>query len=188
MKFSITLGLVLVSSVLALPRYSSRPEKATISSTGPKRGSSSNWYDVLVVMAGAAFDRTIMPYLASESALALPVDTTCAPGFSFNPHSMACELPGHSVPPPSHPDGHGKCLDGQFWFGPKQTCVGGRDLELAKPPVGYYCPLNWSFSNKHRCCVPNTPAVITRNSCKNGNGTWDLIRIVCTERPANLMD
>ncbi|KAG8702343.1 hypothetical protein FRC08_003545 [Ceratobasidium sp. 394] len=177
MKFSITLGLVLVSSVLALPRYSSRPEKATISSTGPKRGSSSNWYDVLVVMAGAA-----------ESALALPVDTTCAPGFSFNPHSMACELPGHSVPPPSHPDGHGKCLDGQFWFGPEQTCVGGRDLELAKPPVGYYCPLNWSFSNKHRCCVPNTPAVITRNSCKNGNGTWDLIRIVCTERPANLMD
>ncbi|KAG9080022.1 hypothetical protein FRC06_007171, partial [Ceratobasidium sp. 370] len=177
MKLDIALGLVLVSSALALPPYPFSSERTAVSlPEAPQHGSTSSWYDALVIMTSAALDRTIMPYLASKSGLALAFAPTCAPGFSFNPHAMACELPGHSVPTPSHPDGHGKCSDGLFWFGPKQTCIGGQDLEVAEPPVGYYCPLNWSFSNKHRCCVPNTPAAIVRNSCKNGNGTWDLIR------------
>ncbi|KAG8738051.1 hypothetical protein FRC10_007331 [Ceratobasidium sp. 414] len=153
MRFNIALGLVLVSSALALPRYPVPSEKTTIPASELKRSSSSSWYDVLVVITSAVLDRTIMPYLASKSALILTFDTTCTPGFSFNPHSMACELPGHSVPTPSHPFGHGKCSDGQFWFGPKQMCVGGQDLEVAEPPVGYYCPLNWRFSNKHRCDI-----------------------------------
>ncbi|KAG8728235.1 hypothetical protein FRC12_021920 [Ceratobasidium sp. 428] len=149
MRLNIAFGLVLASVALALPRHPLSETASIPALEGSKSGSEGSWYDGLVVIASTVLDRTIVSYLTGQSALTSPPGTTCAFGLSFNPHSAACELPGRFIPTPSRPDGHGKCADGQFWFGPRQTCVGEQD-EIADPPVGYYCPLNWSFSAKHR--------------------------------------
>ncbi|KAF8607109.1 hypothetical protein BDV93DRAFT_520018 [Ceratobasidium sp. AG-I] len=176
MKLSLVFGLVLVTLVAALPRYPPRAQ--------PKAATSDDkWYNGLVHLTAVALSHTFyagsQPGLSSQQALIV----ACALGLSFNPHTRLCELPEPFLPDASHPNGHGTCPEDKFWFGPRQTCVGGAGSEdVVAPPAGYYCPLNWSFSARYSCCVPDSPAALDNYSCSNGNGSWSLIRIACVER------
>lgn len=172
-------GVLLATSALALPHHLARDNAPSSLS---KRGPEDSWYNGFVALTSVALWYTIAPYLRRYSALTLAFGAPCESGLSFNPHDLICELPTRSVPVPSHPSGHGVCSEGQFWFGPKQSCVGKSFSEATTAPAGYYCPLDWHYSLQQSCCIPNMPQAIRRNDCKNGNGTWDLIRLVCVDR------
>ncbi|QRV99109.1 hypothetical protein RhiJN_27128 [Ceratobasidium sp. AG-Ba] len=174
MRLDIVFSFLFATCAVALPHHLVRDNT---SSGLSKRGSEDSWYDGFIALASVALGHTIAPYLTRYSALTLAFGPTCESGLSFNPHDLVCEPPTRSVPVPSHPSGHGVCSEGQFWFGPKQICVDKSTSEATTAPAGYYCPLDWHYSLQQLCCIPNMPEAIRRNNCKNGNGTWDLIRL-----------
>ncbi|CAE6461698.1 unnamed protein product [Rhizoctonia solani] len=183
MKFCIFSVLTFVSLVAALPRY------PRLGSTSPVRVATAGLekqvepvsYVELLTIATSTFSGILLAYGSPFSSFwsVFQSDTSSSHIHELNADALAMVL----LPDASHPGGHGKCAEDQFWFGPKQTCVGGTGTEdFIQPPAGYYCPADWSFSNSLGCCMPHTPRAITKNDCRNGNGTWDLIRIVCVER------
>lgn len=176
-----------VSLVAALPRYPPRLGSTSpvhIARTGSEKQVAPASYLELVAIASSAFSGVLLAYGSVRSPLSslwnlVRSETGFSDSHELNPDALAMML----LPDASHPSGHGKCSEDQFWFGPKQTCVGGTGTEdFIQPPAGYYCPTDWSFSNSLGCCMPHAPRFIPKNDCGNGNGTWDLIRIVCVER------
>ncbi|CAE6415101.1 unnamed protein product [Rhizoctonia solani] len=180
-----------VSLVAALPRYPRR-----LGSTSPVRAATTASekqvvpasFVELVTIASSAFSGVLLAYGSVRSPLSALWNIIRSNTHSESHRSNVDTLSMMLLPEASHPSGHGRCAEDQFWFGPKQTCVGGTGAEdFIRPPPGYYCPVDWSFSDSLRCCMPHTPRAISKNDCRNGNGTWDLIRIVCAERGSNHM-
>ncbi|KAJ1301287.1 hypothetical protein OPQ81_003692 [Rhizoctonia solani] len=176
-----------VSLVAALPRYPPRlgsSSPLSIAASGPEKQVTTAGYVELVTIATSAFSGVLLAYgsiLSPLSSLWNVVQNGIGSSHSheFNAEILSAVL----LPDVSHPSGHGKCAEDQFWFGPKQTCVGGTGSEdFVRPPAGYYCPVDWSFSNSLGCCMPHTLRAISKNDCGNGDGTWDLIRVVCVGR------
>ncbi|CEL53266.1 hypothetical protein RSOLAG1IB_06233 [Rhizoctonia solani AG-1 IB] len=175
-----------VSLVAALPRYpprlgSTSPVRIT---TRPEKQVVSPSYVELITIATSSFSGVLLTY----GSLRLPLSSlwNVFRSGADSPQvqeSTADALSMMLLPSASHPSGHGMCAEDQFWFGPKQTCVGGTGTEdFIEPPAGYYCPVDWSFSHGLGCCMPHTPLVVSKNDCRNGSGSWDSLRIACVER------
>ncbi|KAF8701263.1 hypothetical protein RHS03_06554, partial [Rhizoctonia solani] len=177
MKFCTFSILLFVSLVAALPQYPTRPRP-----TSPTRATAelqkqvaSPSYAGLITIAASSFNAILFTY----GSLRLPLSSlwSAIRGNVFHGSSVDT-LSMMLLPNPSRPSQHGKCAEDQFWFGPKQTCVGGTGTEdFIQPPTGYYCPIDWSFSYSLGCCMPHTPQVVSKNDCGDGNGAWDLIRM-----------
>ncbi|CAE6494773.1 unnamed protein product [Rhizoctonia solani] len=144
--------LMFVSLVAALPRYPPRLGSTSpvhIARTGSEKQVAPASYLELVTIASSAFSGVLLAYGSVRSPLSslwnlVRSETGLSDSHRLNPDALAMML----LPDASHPSGHGKCSEDQFWFGPKQTCVGGTGTEdFIQPPAGYYCPTDWSFSN-----------------------------------------
>ncbi|CAE6503651.1 unnamed protein product [Rhizoctonia solani] len=178
-----------VSLVAALPRYPPRLGSTSplrVATTAPEEQVAPASYVEPVTIASSAFSGILFAYGSVRLPFSALWNIVRSEASSLDSQLNADALSMVLLPNASHPSGHGKCAEDQFWFGPKQSCVGGTGTEdFIQPPPGYYCPVDWSYSNSLGCCMPHTPRVISKNSCRNGNGTWDLIRIVCVERGSN---
>lgn len=187
MKLCVLSLLTLVSLAAALPRYpppQARPAAAVHSATAPLTGKPVTVvasYAELITVATSAFSGVLVFYGSSRPSLSSLWHT--ARGYSVDARGVISDVPELWLPDASHPEGHGKCAEGQFWFGPKQVCLDGIHAgDFVQPPAGYYCPTGWGFSDNLGCCVPYSSAAITKNDCSNKDGSWDLVRIACVER------
>ncbi|CAE6409987.1 hypothetical protein ACGC1H_006481 [Rhizoctonia solani] len=192
MKFcTFSLLASFVSLVAALPRYPPRlgsTSAVRIATTTSENQVAPPSLVELVTIASTAFSGVLLAYGSVRLPISVLWNTVRSDASSESHRLNVDALSMVLLPDASHPSGHGNCAGDLFWFGPKQTCVGGTGTEdFIRPPPGYYCPVNWSFSNSLGCCMPHTPRAISKNDCRNGNGTWDLIRIVCVERGSNHM-
>lgn len=186
MKFCVLAILALVSLVAALPRYPppqtrpTAPVRSMMSPLANKPATSVASYAELLTVATSAFSGVIVFYGSSRPSFSSLWHAVR--GNSFAARDVTDGVGELWLPVASHPAGHGKCAEGQFWFGPKQICLDGMHAgDFVQPPVGYYCPTGWGFSDNLGCCVPHSPAAITKNDCSNKNGSWDLVRIACVE-------